>query len=271
MFGSGAPARGTAGACGGCRSGPGHRYALAARGPEPPVGVVRRVAPNGASTPPEDPPVDEDRRRFLKLAAIGGAIALGAGGAAVAFEHFFPTSGAASYPKVQLYYDDGTPILASQYRYAPSEIDLILFNYPLTNEPNMLLNLGASVENGVGPQQNLVAFSAICQHQGCLPPEISYYPAGSCGSFYGGKALIHCVCHGSTYDPAQGASLITGPALVALPQVTLQWDATSDALYAVGVTGPPVFGHTNTLQGGTPVASPTQTGSPMTPSQQCPT
>ena len=206
---------------------------------------------------------------------MGGALALGGAGAAVAFRTVFPPSATASYPRVQLSYDDGSPILVSQYRYGPTSVDLIVFDYPLTNEPNLLLNLGSAAPNGVGPQKNLVAFSALCQHVGCGPPSLSYYPAGACGSYYGGRAIIHCVCHGSTYDPAQpapggGATLVTGPALVPLPQVLLEWETSSDHLYAVGVAGPPVYGHTSTLEGGSTVPSSVQAAAPQTPVQQCP-
>lgn len=265
------------GNCTGCLSLRGHRYALDPKlFADLPPGVVRRVAPEASPSGGDADEVDEARRNFLKLAFVGGAIALGAAGGASAI-HFLlpPQAGAATYVPVQLLYDDGTPILASQYRYTPSQTDLILFNYPLTNEPNMLLNLGTAAPNGVGPAQTLVAFSAICQHLGCVPPYISYYPAGACGSFHGGLPFIHCICHGSTYDPLTsasggGASIITGPAQLPLPQVLLHWDSATDFLYAVGVIGPPVRGHSNTLLGGSAVTSPVATQAPLTPSQQCP-
>jgi Rieske Fe-S protein len=219
--------------------------------------------------------VDEDRRRLIKLGLIGGAIAIAGGGAALALHDLFPGTASAGYPKVQLYYDDGTPILASQYRYSPTDPSVIVFDYPLTNEPNMLINLGAPGPNGAGPQQSLVAFSALCQHLGCQPPSLSYYPPGTCGSYYGGRAIIHCVCHGSTYDPAVaapggGATLVVGPALVSLPQTVLEWDGSTDFLYAVGVLGPPVFGHTNTLEGGSTVPPTVEAAAPLVPIQQCP-
>lgn len=265
------------GSCAGCPSASGYRYLLAPEvfGGLPP-GVVRRVAPAGSTPAGEVEEVDEARRNFLKLALVGGVVAAGAAGGGAALRFLIPPlTGAATYLKVQLQYDDGTPILASQYRYTPSEIDLILFNYPLTNEPNMLLNLGVPAPNGVGPTQNLVAFSAICQHLGCVPPYISYYPAGACPSFNGGNPIIHCVCHGSTYAPLTsapggGAALLTGPAMFPLPQILLEWDPSTDYVYAVGAIGPPVRGHSNTLLGGTPVASPVTASTPQTPTQQCP-
>ncbi len=213
---------------------------------------------------------------MLKLALIAGGLALSGAGVA-SFLRFAvpPQAGAAAYPKVQLLYSDGTPVLASSYRYGSSSIALIVFNYPLDNEPNLLLNLPSAVPGGIGPNQSLVAFSAVCQHLGCTPPFISYYPPGACGTFNGGAAFIHCICHGSTYNPAVsasggGASIITGPTQSPLPQVVLEWDQPTDQVYAVGEIGPPVKGHSNTLVGGNVVATPVQTEAPQTPSQQCP-
>lgn len=238
-----------------------------------PPGVIRRV---DAVPPPTSEEVDEAKRSTLKLALIGGVLALSGAGVA-SFLRFAvpPPAGAAAYPKVQLLYDDGSPVLASSYRYPSSSTALIIFDYPLDNEPNLLLNLPSAAPGGVGPNQTLVAFSAVCQHLGCTPPFISYYPPGACGSFNGGAAFIHCVCHGSTYNPSVmapggGASIITGPAQSPLPQVTLQWDETTDEVFAVGSIGPPVKGHSNTLVGGNVVTSPVQAQAPQTPTQQCP-
>jgi Rieske Fe-S protein len=262
-------------ACAGCPASSPIFYRLADPGSRRfPPGVVRRV---DAVPPPGREEVDEARRSTLKLALIGGVLALGGAGVA-SFLRFAvpPQAGAAAYPKVQLLYSDGTPVLASKYRYPSTSTDLIVFNYPLDNEPNLLLNLPSAVPGGVGPSNSLAAFSAVCQHLGCTPPFISYYPPGACGSFNGGAAFIHCVCHGSTYNPAVaapggGASIITGPAQSPLPQIMLQWDPTTDEVFAVGAVGPPVKGHTNTLVGGNVVNSPLETESPQTPTQQCPT
>jgi Rieske Fe-S protein len=238
-----------------------------------PPGVVRRI---DATPPPGADEVDEARRSTLKLALIGGALALSGAGVA-SFLRFAvpPPAGAPSYPRVQLAYSDGSPILASSYRYPSSSNALIVFNYPLDNEPNLLLNLPSATPGGVGPNQSLLAFSAVCQHLGCTPPFISYYPPGACGSFNGGAAFIHCVCHGSTYNPAVvapggGAAIITGPTQSPLPQVILEWDHTTDELFAVGAAGPPVKGHSNTLVGGDIVTYPVETLPPQTPTQQCP-
>lgn len=238
-----------------------------------PPGMVRRV---DAVAPPSPEEVDEAKRSTLKLALIGGVIALSGAGIA-SFLRFAvpPQAGAASFPRVQLLYSDGTPVLASTYRYGSSSTSLIVFNYPLDNEPNLLLNLASAAPGGVGPNNTLVAYSAVCQHLGCTPPFISYYPPGSCNGYNGGAAFIHCVCHGSTYNPGVqapggGAAIITGPTVSPLPQVLLEWDQTTDEVFAVGVVGPAVKGHSSTLLGGNVVSSPVQAEAPQTPTQQCP-
>jgi len=242
-----------------------------------PVGVVRRVAPLDLPIPQDDEQVkvDETKRTLLKLAVTAGAVAAAAGGGGTLVHYLTTQWGTYTYPKVQLRYHDGSPVLVSSYPYGPSSTGLMLFNYPLSNEPNMLLNLAAEAPNGVGPNKTFVAYSAVCQHQGFQAPSISYYPPGSCGGFNGGNAFIHCIAHGSTYDPAiagpgGGAGLITGPASRPLPQVALEWDPATDYLYAVGAIGPPVYGHPSTLSGGSLVSSPALLSTPQPPTQLCP-
>ncbi len=239
-----------------------------------PVGQVRRVAAS-------EPEVDETKRNLLKLAAVAGVLGVGAGGAVAGAIQYVqpPAVGLASYPKTQLLDVDGSPLTATKVEseYNVQTGALYVFNYPLRNEPNFLLNLypasgtpasdysnGAeNVVGGVGNHKSIVAFSAICQHLGCPAPALAYYPlvgsppntSPTCPSNTPGNRTfyIHCSCHGSTYDVTNGASNLTGPAVLPLPQVTLLWDdpghGGDDLLYAVGVTGPPVNGHLNTLQG----------------------
>lgn len=234
-----------------------------------PIGQVRRVAPV-RDTGSDD--VDETRRNVLKLAGVG-ALVLAAGGLGAASIQYVqpPSVGLSSYPKVQLIDVDGRPLTlaAVESEYNVAETNLFLFNYPLRNEPNFFINLapvngqrptvsnpGAwNVPGGIGTNGSIVAFSAICQHLGCPAPAIAYYPPTFCPGqtfntpnspaqpFY-----IHCSCHGSTYDPANSAHNLTGPAVLPLPQVTLVSDPSGN-IYATGLSGPPVNGHLNSLQG----------------------
>jgi len=217
----------------------------------------------------EGEPVDETRRNFLKLVAIAGVIGAVGGGVGGALEYAGgpPAVGLSSYPVVQLQDVDGSILTATKVmsEYNVTTSDALVFDYPLSNEPNILINLapptgrtgGATqVAGGVGPLGSIVAFSAICQHLGCAVPSIAFYPPGTCPKSFGSVDFyVHCSCHGSTYDVTHGASNLTGPASRPLPQVTLQWRSSDDSLWAVGMTGPTVMGHFRTLQGGVGVGA----------------
>jgi rieske iron-sulfur protein len=71
--------------------------------------------------------------------------------------------------------------------------------------------------------QGLVAYSAICTHLGCVVHD-QLDPQGR----------IACPCHGSLFDPAQGAAVVGGPAPRPLPSLPIA--VTSDG--AVAATGP---------------------------------
>ncbi|MCI4342876.1 MAG: Rieske 2Fe-2S domain-containing protein [Thermoplasmata archaeon] len=233
-----------------------------------PIGQVRRLA--AAREAGDD--VDETRRNVLKLAGVGALVLAGGGLGAASIQYVQPpTIGLSSYPKTQLVDVDGKPLTVKsvETEYDVTANSLYLFNYPLRNEPNFFLNLAPAngqapsdsnpgawnVPGGVGTHGSIVAFSAICQHLGCPAPAIAYYPPGQCP----GKTFntpnssvqpfyIHCSCHGSTYDPANAASNLTGPAVLPLPQVTLVTDVNGN-IFATSLTGPPVNGHLNSLQG----------------------
>jgi len=239
------------------RGGSGFREMLDA-----PVGYVRRVAA-------VDGEVDETKRNLLKLAAVAGVLGVGVGGAVGGALQYVqpPVIGIGSYPKTQLFDVDGAPLTvdAVQAEYSAATSDLYLFNYPLRNEPNFLLNLAPAVTKAnnipyaIGDDLSIVAYSAICQHLGCPAPAISYYPPGTCvnktfstAKFPNLNFYIHCSCHGSTYDVTDAAANLTGPAVIPLPQVVLMADPTPPRLiYAVNMTpsSAPVNGHLNTLQG----------------------
>jgi len=231
-----------------------------------PVGQIRRVAPV-QDTGSDD--VDETRRNVLKLAGVGAIILAGGGLGAASIQYVQPPSvGLSSYPRTQLIDVDGKPLTigAVESEYNVGTSDLFLFNYPLRNEPNFLLNLSPvsgqaptssnpgmwNAPGGVGSHNSIVAFSAICQHLGCPAPAIAYYPPGTCSKTFPTASspaqpyYLHCSCHGSTYDPANSAANITGPAVLPLPQVTLETDASGN-IYATGLVGPPVNGHLNSL------------------------
>jgi Rieske Fe-S protein len=238
-----------------------------------PIGQLRRFA---AGSPGPNGEVDETKRNILKLIAVGALVGAGGGGLVGGTLQYVqpPTIGIASYPRVQLLDVDGSPLTVTKVEaeYNAETADIYLFYYPLQNEPNFLLNVypasgtpngsnGAeNVPYGVGTHQSIVAYSAICQHLGCPAPAIAYYPPGTCPQTPGGKMFyIHCSCHGSTYDVTNKAGNLTGPAVLPLPQVILDTDASGN-VFAVGMTpsSPPVNGHLNTLQGDYGVGSTSQ-------------
>ncbi|HEV2167163.1 MAG TPA: Rieske 2Fe-2S domain-containing protein [Thermoplasmata archaeon] len=230
-----------------------------------PPGQLRRVA--SAGTPPGE--VDETKRNVLKLLAVAGLVGAAGGGLVAGSLQYAqpPTVGISSYPKVQLLDLDGSPLTVAKVEkeYNVLTSDVILFNYPLLNEPNFLINLApataggagaTNVKNGIGHQRSIVAFSAICQHLGCPAPALHYYPPGMCPQTPSGQSFyIHCTCHGSTYDATNGAANLTGPAVLPLPQVILEWNSADDTIFAVNEVGPPVNGHLSTLQGDYAVGS----------------
>jgi Rieske Fe-S protein len=55
---------------------------------------------------------------------------------------------------------------------------------------------------------DFVAYSAVCTHQGCT---VAYK-----------KGQLACPCHGSVFDPAEGAAVIAGPAPKPLPKIPVK-------------------------------------------------
>jgi Rieske Fe-S protein len=57
----------------------------------------------------------------------------------------------------------------------------------------------------------VVAYSAICVHTGC---DVSNWQPD--------RQLLECPCHYSTYDPKEGAKVVSGPAPRRLPALPLR-------------------------------------------------
>ena len=200
---------------------------------------------------------DQSRRDFLKAAAaVSGVLAIG-GIASVMKSVVIPAvptqteTTTAGFPRVKVSSVDELSTGA-----------VVLFNYPLQNEPNILVKLGQEAEGGVGPDGDIVAFSQVCQHLGCI---WGYVAPGSSPkvnpSYVATKPVGYCPCHGSVYDLTAGAKVIGGPSPRPEPQVKLEVDGAGD-VYAVGMGPPAIFNHdtgsedaNNDLQGGTPVPS----------------
>lgn len=233
-------------------------------------------------------PLDPSKRAFLKGLLIGiGVIAVAS--AVPLINSLNPEEVTLKkFPWMIIVNSDGVPIEASKIPVNDPEI--LLFEYPMLGDITFLINMGDEnnkpVEipptnvlipqtgktyyfpGGVGPHKSIVAYSAICQHLGCTPPEIHFYPpqyfkpggvvpdflppsAYQAAISVGAKSVIHCDCHGSTYDPWHGAAVITGPTVRPLPYVQLYWDPNTDYLYAISMNtnAPPIMDHTSDLEG----------------------
>jgi arsenite oxidase small subunit len=133
----------------------------------------------------------------------------------------------------------------------------ITFNYPLDNEPNLLVKVGQKAAGGVGPDGDIVAFSNICQHLGCIYGFQAPGTSPPCAaSFVASRPMGYCCCHGSQYDFLNGAKVIGGPAPLPVPSVVLEIDSSGN-IFATGMNPPTIFGHdtgssdvTGDLQGG---------------------
>ena len=55
---------------------------------------------------------------------------------------------------------------------------------------------------------DFVAYSAVCTHAGCT---VAY-----------NNGQLACPCHGSVFDPANGAKVVTGPAPRPLPEIPVE-------------------------------------------------
>jgi arsenite oxidase small subunit len=158
------------------------------------------------------------RRDVLKAGVAGAATA------AVVASGVAEAASASAYPRLRVVE------LAKLKRNSP-----VAFSYPLSGQPNVLLDLGRAVPAGVGPRASIVAYSILCQHMGC-PVE------------YDRKLReFDCPCHQSRYDPERLGSIIQGVAMQPLPRVLLQ--VRNGSVWAVGVDGR-VYGSRNNLHPG---------------------
>ena len=171
------------------------------------------------------------RREFLFLGAAAGA-GVGAGvvipltrlangdsspaeGVPAAVAQFFPRTRIGAVSELAV----GSPVL---------------FDYPNAGQSSMLVRMGVPAETGLGPDQDIVAFSRVCTHMGCV---ISEYQADH-------TTLGPCPCHYTTFDFSTGGQVILGQATQNLPQVLLEVE--DDDIFAVGVARL-VYGYNDTL------------------------
>jgi arsenite oxidase small subunit len=94
--------------------------------------------------------------------------------------------------------------------------------YPDQDSPGILVKLGKQVEGGVGPDNDIVAFSALCPHKG--------FPL----SYVAADRSLNCPGHYSRFDCEMGGQQIWGQATQNLAQFALHVDDKGD-IYATAV------------------------------------
>jgi arsenite oxidase small subunit len=99
------------------------------------------------------------------------------------------------------------------------------FNYPDKDSPCILLKVGQAVPGGVGPDNDIVAYSTLCSHKGC--------PI----SFDAAAGVLKCPCHYTMFDPERLGQVICGQATVNLPQVVLEYSDQDGSVKAVAING----------------------------------
>jgi arsenite oxidase small subunit len=165
------------------------------------------------------------RRVTRKQALIGGGVLVVGGGAAAGIVLGTRGGGGGpSYPRATV------AQLSSVQPNKP-----ISFDYPLTGQASVLLDLDQSVPEGVGPKQSIVAYSLFCQHMGC---PVEYQPA---------LREFVCPCHQTRYDPERLGSIVQGVAMLPLPRVLLE--VKDGSVDAVGVDGL-IYGYRDNLEPG---------------------
>ena len=159
------------------------------------------------------------------------------------------------YSRARLVDPSGRPLNA---RTLPPNRNFI-FHYPFAGTPCFLLNLGKPTASstklktadaqsyewpgGAGADHGIVAYSAICAHRLTYPTReisfISYREERSAASKF--AHVIHCCSEHSQYDPAEGARVLAGPAPQPLAAILLDYDPSSDQLFAIGTLGGELF------------------------------
>jgi thiosulfate dehydrogenase [quinone] large subunit len=142
------------------------------------------------------------RRNFIWGLVTGGA-AIGALAWLAETLHWVPGSSAnaaTSTPAASATGTSGSVI--AQISNVPTNSSLN-FTLSSNSDPGLLIHLS----NG-----NFVAYDAVCTHAGCTVD----YDANS--------GNIVCPCHGATFDPANAAAVVHGPALIPLTSVPITVD-----------------------------------------------
>lgn len=104
----------------------------------------------------------------------------------------------------------------------------VAFKYPdnSASATSYLVKVGSAAGGGVGVDNDVVAFNALCTHMGGTLLG-SYKPEE--------QVLGPCPFHQSTFDLTRHGIIVSGHATESLPQVLLELEG--DNIYAVGLIG----------------------------------
>ena len=190
-----------------------------------------------------------ERRDFVKVcaaSAAGAALPCAAQGSALT---------AHAYPRARLVDEAREPLRLARLRIGVNYV----FDYPFSSTPCFLLRLDRPTaggtelrtesgqvyrwEGGIGPDQSVVAYSAICAHKMTYPTkQVSFIGYRDGPSPVAGKGkVITCCSDRSVYDPSAGARVVSGPAPQPLATILLEHDAKRDEIFAVGTFGGEMF------------------------------
>lgn len=169
-----------------------------------------------------------DRRSFLKLSGLATGIVLSGGAVIVGTVGQRPIGVAAARQaeKVQFAYPEYPDVVIAKLADVKSG-EPIFFEYPQTGQRNMLVKLDKPAEEGIGPDQDVVAFSTACSHMGAPLDNVYNHDYGMLGP---------CPLHFSTFDLSKSGMNVMGKASDHLPQVALALDDNGD-IRATGMFG----------------------------------
>ena len=211
-----------------------------------------------------------DRRNFTKLCSqlIAGASALSLSarqGVASETAATASNTGQDTGTPVKLVHSNGLPVTPESL----TEGESYIFHYPYKTTPCFLIRLKAATDagdagkqeepvnlldrngqayqwrGGVGPNNEIVAFSAICTHKmshparpishlNFRPEQKVYFDRG--GEKQTASQLIYCCSEHSVYNPSEGARVLSGPATQPLAAINLSV-STQNTLLATGIYG----------------------------------
>lgn len=154
------------------------------------------------------------RREFLKFT---GGVAAGAAA--------LPTNAEAA-PAA----DAGNAVLSYKAKTVGKAASLgvnqaVAFTFPDASSPCALVKMGSPVLGGVGPNQDIVAYSTMCTHMGC---PVSYDSA---------QRVFKCPCHFSIFDAEKAGAMVCGQATENLPRIVLKYNDKDDSVTAVAIVG----------------------------------